>query len=70
MRDTIEQKLQELQKDNNTKLEEMRKTVDEKLYSTLEKRLGDHFSSIGNRLELLYKQLGDKYKKMKVFNRI
>lgn len=59
MRETIEQKLQELQKDNNTKLEEMRKTVDEKLHSTLEKRLGDHFNSIGNRLELLYKQLGE-----------
>lgn len=59
MRETIEQKLQELQRDNNTKLEEMRKTVDEKLHSTLEKRLGDHFSSIGNRLELLYKQLGE-----------
>lgn len=59
MRDTMEMKLKELQQDNNKKLDEMRATVDEKLHETLEKRLGESFKSISERLEALYKELGE-----------
>lgn len=59
MRDIIEVKLQAIQNDNNKKLEEMRVTVDEKLHESLEKRLGESFAAISERLEKLYKQLGE-----------
>lgn len=59
IRQNVEQKLQSIQEDNNKKLEEMRKTVDEKLHSTLENRLGQSFKDISERLEALYKQLGE-----------
>lgn len=59
MRETIEIKLQIIQNDNNKKLDQMRATVDEKLHESLEKRLGESFSSINERLEKLYKQLGE-----------
>lgn len=59
MRDTVEIKLGAIQKDNNAKLDEMRSTVDEKLNESLEKRLGESFASISERLEKLYKQLGE-----------
>lgn len=59
MRDTIEVKLEAIQSDNNKKLDEMRATVDEKLHESLEKRLGESFASISERLEKLYKQLGE-----------
>lgn len=59
MRDTIEVKLEAIQNDNNKKLDEMRATVDEKLHESLEKRLGESFASISERLEKLYKQLGE-----------
>lgn len=59
IRQSVEQKLQSIQDDNNKKLEEMRKTVDEKLHSTLENRLGQSFKDISERLEALYKQLGE-----------
>lgn len=59
MRETMEVKLESLQNDNNKKLDEMRATVDEKLHQSLEKRLGESFSSMNERLEKLYKQLGE-----------
>lgn len=59
MRDTVEQKLKDMQSDNNQKLDQMRVTVDEKLHSTLEKRLGESFNTISQRLEALYKELGE-----------
>ncbi|MCM8823271.1 MAG: DNA recombination protein RmuC [Candidatus Omnitrophica bacterium] len=59
MRNTIEEKLRLLQEDNSQKLEEMRKTVDEKLHSTLEKRLGESFKLVSERLELVHKGLGE-----------
>lgn len=61
MRDTIEQKLTEIQNDNNKKLEEMRVTVDEKLHATLETRLGESFKMITEKLETLYKELGEMH---------
>ena len=48
-----------MQKDNATQLEKMRVTVDEKLQSTLEKRLGESFKQVGDRLEQVHKGLGE-----------
>lgn len=59
MRDTFEERLILLQKDNNQKLEQMRATVDEKLHETLEKRLGESFRHVSERLEQVHKGLGE-----------
>lgn len=59
MRDTIETKLSALQDDNSRKLEKMRLTVDEKLHETLEKRLGESFKLVSDRLEQVHKGLGE-----------
>jgi len=56
---TVEKKLTELQNDNSDKLEKMRATVDEKLQSTLEKRLGESFKMVSDRLEMVHKGLGE-----------
>jgi DNA recombination protein RmuC len=48
-----------MQEDNSRKLEQMRSVVDEKLQSTLEKRLGDSFKQVSERLEQVYKGLGE-----------
>lgn len=57
--ETVEKKLSDLQKDNSDKLEKMRSTVDEKLQSTLERRLGESFKIVGDRLEQVHKGLGE-----------
>jgi len=59
MRDTIENRLQTLQEENSKKLEQMRAVVDEKLHATLEKRLGESFKMVSERLELVHKGLGE-----------
>ncbi len=59
VRTTIQQRLAALQADNGQKLEEMRRTVDEKLHATLERRLGESFQLVGERLELVHKGLGE-----------
>lgn len=59
LRETVESKLASIQTDNNKKLEEMRVTVDEKLHSTLEKRLGESFQLVSERLEQVHKGLGE-----------
>lgn len=59
IRKTMEVSLTNLQKDNNEKLEKMRVTVDEKLQGTLEKRLGESFKIVNDRLESVYKGLGE-----------
>lgn len=59
VRATLEAKLKELQTDNAAKLEEMRRTVDEKLHQTLEKRLGESFKLVSDRLEAVHKGLGE-----------
>jgi DNA recombination protein RmuC len=56
---TIEKQLQLIQDDNNKQLKEMRHTVDEKLQTTLEKRLGESFKQVSDRLELVHKGLGE-----------
>ena len=59
VRGTVEKQLTEMREDNTKKLEEMRKTVDEKLQSTLEKRLGESFKQVSERLEQVHKGLGE-----------
>ncbi len=57
--DKVSAELKDIQKNNAEKLEEMRATVDEKLHATLEKRLGESFKLVGERLELVHKGLGE-----------
>jgi len=59
MRKELELKLNSIMKDNSEKLEAMRMTVDEKLHDTLEKRLGDSFRLVSERLEQVHKGLGE-----------
>ncbi len=59
VRATLDAQLQQLQLTNAAKLDEMRKTVDEKLQTTLEKRLGDSFKQVADRLEQVHKGLGE-----------
>lgn len=59
VRSVVENRLQMMQKDNNEKLEVMRATVDEKLHATLEKRLGESFAQVSDRLEQVHKGLGE-----------
>lgn len=59
VRAVVEQKLSELYKSNEEKLEKMRMTVDEQLHSTLEKRLGEAFATVSERLEQVHKGLGE-----------
>jgi len=59
MRETIEHRLGRIQEENTKKLDEMRQTVDEKLQGTLEKRLGESFKLVSERLEQVYKGLGE-----------
>lgn len=59
VRATMEQQLAQLQASNATKLDEMRQVVDEKLQTTLEARLGESFKQVAERLEQVYKGLGE-----------
>lgn len=59
IRQSMEKRLQYLQNDNNRQLEEMRKTVDEKLQKTLEEKMNKSFSLVNERLEQVYKGLGE-----------
>jgi DNA recombination protein RmuC len=59
LRLAVEGKLTQIQSDNAIKLEEMRLTVDEKLQGTLDKRLGESFKQVSDRLELVHKGLGE-----------
>jgi len=56
---TVEARLQSLQEDNAKHLDQMRATVDEKLQGTLEKRLGESFRQVSERLEQVSKGLGE-----------
>jgi DNA recombination protein RmuC len=59
VRGTVEERLAAMQKTNEQKLDEMRRTVDEQLQSTLERRLGESFKLVSERLELVHKGLGE-----------
>ncbi len=59
LRDGVDARLKLIQEDNSRKLEQMRATVDEKLHDTLEKRLGESFKLVSERLELVQRGLGE-----------
>lgn len=58
-RKTLETQMDQIRQNNDTKLEQMRQTVDEKLHDTLEKRLGESFKQVSERLELVHKSMGE-----------
>lgn len=62
MRQTLEKKVGDMQTSNEKKLDEMRQTVDEKLQKTLEERLNQSFKLVSDRLEQVYKSLGEMQK--------
>lgn len=59
IRKSVETKLAYIQEDNNKQLEKMRVTVDEKLQKTLEDKMNKSFSLVNDRLEQVYKGLGE-----------
>ncbi len=59
LRQTVEGRLDALRTENSAKLDEMRKTVDEKLQTTLEKRLGESFRHVSEQLERVHAGLGE-----------
>ncbi len=59
LRETVEERLRLIQEDNARKLEQIRATVDEKLHDTLERRLGESFKLVSERLESVQKGLGE-----------
>jgi DNA recombination protein RmuC len=58
VRAIVDLRLKELQQDNAKQIDKMRATVDEKLQGTLEKRLGESFKLVSERLEQVHKGLG------------
>lgn len=59
IRRTMEQQLDDIREDNNKQLEEMRETVDKKLQKTLEEKMNQSFALVSERLEQVYKGLGE-----------
>jgi len=59
LRKAVESRLDVLRQENSAKLDEMRQTVDEKLQSTLEKRLSESFNLVQTQLENVHKGLGE-----------
>jgi DNA recombination protein RmuC len=59
MRETVEERLRSLQEENTKKLDQMREIVDKELHATLEKRLGESFRLVSERLEQVHKGLGE-----------
>lgn len=59
VRATMERQLTAIRQDNNSKLDEMRRTVDEKLQKTLNDRMTESFRLVNDRLEQVYRGLGE-----------
>lgn len=59
VKNQVEKQLTSLQQDNNTKLEQMRMTVDEKLQASVEKRFNESFKLISERLDMVQQGLGE-----------
>lgn len=59
IRVTVDQNLRAMQADNNKKLDDMRQIVDEKLQKTLSDRMNQSFQLVNERLEQVYKGLGE-----------
>ena len=59
IKDTVNNQLKDIRDDNTKQLDKMRETVDEKLQKTLEKRIGESFKLVSDRLEEVHKGLGE-----------
>lgn len=59
IQDTVSRQLTEIRSDNTKKLDEIRGTVDEKLQETLTNRMNESFKLVSERLEQVYKSLGE-----------
>ena len=59
LQQVLREELEKLRTGNEAKLEKMRETVDEKLQGTLERRLGESFRLVSERLEQVQKGLGE-----------
>ena len=59
LRESLDKRLDAMQQDNNRQLDEMRKTVDERLEKSLEDKMNKSFSLVSQRLEQVYKGLGE-----------
>ncbi len=59
MRRSLGESLEKMQAGNQLQLEGIRKTVDEKLQQTLDRKLNDSFQMVSQRLEQVYKGLGE-----------
>lgn len=59
VRETVDVQLGAIRRDNELKLEAIRATVDEKLATTLNDRLGASFKQVSSQLEAVYRGLGD-----------
>lgn len=55
----VSENIEKLKEGNEKKLDEMRLIVDEKLQSTLEKRIGESFKQVSERLEAVQRGLGE-----------
>ena len=58
VRSIVDLRLKQLQEDNSKQIDKMRATVDEKLQGTLERRLGESFKLVSDRLEQVHQGLG------------
>lgn len=59
IRHSVDEKLESIRRENLRQLDEMRQTVDEKLQKTLEEKMNKSFSLVNERLEQVYKGLGE-----------
>ena len=59
LKESIDSRLKNIQEDSTKQLDKMRDTVDEKLQKTLEKRIGESFKQVSERLEQVHKGLGE-----------
>jgi DNA recombination protein RmuC len=59
VKESVENRLKEIREDNSKQLDEMRKTVDEKLQKTLNERLSQSFETVGKQLQAVQEGLGE-----------
>ena len=59
LRESLDRRFQSLEEKNDKKLTEMKQVVDEKLQTTLEERISRSFKEVSERLEQVYKGLGE-----------
>lgn len=59
IKDTLEKRVKAMEESNSKKLDEMKNVVDEKLQTTLEERISRSFKDVSERLEQVYKGLGE-----------